>query len=50
MEAVRSDVGWAMASSLRVEVAEEALEIAIDQRKPEGVIHQGSDRGVSTQR
>jgi len=40
----RRIVGWAMASHLRTELVEKALEMAIDQREPEGVIHH-SDQG-----
>ena len=40
----RKVVGWAMANHLRTELVLEALNMAIAQRRPEGVIHH-SDRG-----
>ncbi len=41
----RRVVGWAMAGHLRTELVLEALEMAIEQRHPDGVIHH-SDHGV----
>ena len=41
----RKVVGWAMASHLRTELVLEALNMAIAQRRPEGVIHH-SDKGA----
>ena len=35
----RKIVGWAMATHLRAELVEDALEMAIDQRRPGDVIH-----------
>lgn len=40
----RRVVGWAMASHLKVELVLEALNMAIEQRRPKGVVHH-SDRG-----
>ena len=40
----RRVVGWSMASHLRTELVLAALEMALDQRRPEGVIHH-SDQG-----
>jgi len=40
----RRIVGWAMATHLRTELVLEALELAITQRRPKGVIHH-SDQG-----
>ena len=40
----RKIVGWAMATHLRTELVLEALEMAIVQRRPKGVIHH-SDQG-----
>ena len=40
----RRVVGWAMATHLRTELVLEALQMAIQQRRPEGVIHH-SDQG-----
>ncbi len=40
----RRIVGWAMAHHLRTELVLSALEMALEQRKPDGVIHH-SDRG-----
>jgi len=40
----RRIVGWSMANHLRSELVIDALEMAIDQRRPEGVIHH-SDQG-----
>lgn len=40
----RRIVGWSMANHLRTELVLAALEMALDQRKPEGVIHH-SDQG-----
>ncbi len=40
----RRIVGWSMASHLRTELVLAALEMALDQRKPDGVIHH-SDQG-----
>ena len=40
----RRIVGWAMANHLRTELVVEALEMAVAQRRPAGVIHH-SDRG-----
>ena len=40
----RRVVGWAMGNHLRTELVLDALNMAIDQRKPEGVIHH-SDQG-----
>ena len=40
----RRVVGWSMANHLRTELVLAALEMALDQRKPEGVIHH-SDQG-----
>ena len=40
----RKVVGWAMANHLRTELVLEALNMAIGQRRPQGVIHH-SDRG-----
>jgi putative transposase len=40
----RKVVGWAMATHLRTELMLEALEMALGQRRPEGVIHH-SDQG-----
>ena len=40
----RRIVGWSMASHLRTELVLAALEMALDQRKPKGVIHH-SDQG-----
>ena len=42
----RKIVGWAMADHLRAELCEEALEMAISRRKPEGELLHHSDRGV----
>ena len=41
----RKVVGWAMATHLRTELMLEALEMALVQRRPEGVIHH-SDQGT----
>ena len=41
----RKIVSWAIAASLHADVVIEALEIAIEQRKPKGVIHH-SDQGT----
>ena len=41
----RKVVGWAMATHLRTELMLEALEMALGQRRPEGVIHH-SDQGT----
>ena len=41
----RKVVGWAMANHLRTELVLEALNMAIAQRRPEGVIHH-SDKGA----
>ena len=35
----RRIVGWAMATHLRTELVLEALDMALEQRRPEGVIH-----------
>jgi transposase InsO family protein len=40
----RKVVGWAMENHLRTELVLEALQNAISQRRPQGVIHH-SDRG-----
>ena len=40
----RRVVGWAMASHLRTELVVQALDMALGQRRPEGVIHH-SDQG-----
>ena len=40
----RKVVGWAMAAHLRTELVLKALEMALDQRQPQGVIHH-SDHG-----
>ncbi len=40
----RRIVGWAMATHLRTELVLEALDMALEQRRPEGVIHH-SDQG-----
>src|ERR1700726_2658735 len=40
----RKGVGWSMANHLRTELVLEALEMAIGQRRPDGVIHH-SDQG-----
>jgi len=40
----RKIVGWSMANYLRTELVLDALEIAIGQRRPDGVIHH-SDQG-----
>jgi putative transposase len=40
----RKIVGWAMANHLRTELVIDALQMAIEQRQPEGVIHH-SDQG-----
>lgn len=40
----RKVVGWAMANHLRAELVLDALEMAVGQRRPEGVIHH-SDQG-----
>ncbi len=40
----RRIVGWSMANHLRTELVLSALEMALDQRKPDGVIHH-SDQG-----
>ena len=40
----RRVVGWAMAPHLRTELVVEALEMAVEQRRPEGVVHH-SDQG-----
>jgi putative transposase len=40
----RRVVGWAMTTHLRTELVLEALQMAIQQRRPEGVIHH-SDQG-----
>ena len=40
----RRVVGWSMASHLRTELVEDALDMALGQRKPQGVIHH-SDQG-----
>ncbi len=40
----RRVVGWAMASHLRTELVNDALEMAVRQRRPKGVIHH-SDQG-----
>ena len=40
----RRVVGWSMASHLRTELVIEALEMAIEQRRPEAVVHH-SDQG-----
>jgi len=36
----RKVVGWSMANHLRTELVLDALEMAIGQRRPDGVIHQ----------
>jgi len=41
----RRVVGWSMASHLRTELVLEALNMALEQRRPEGVIHH-SDQGT----
>ncbi len=41
----RRVVGWAMAKHLRTELVLDALEMAVSQRRPQGVIHH-SDRGT----
>ena len=41
----RKVVGWAMANHLRTELVLEALNMAIAQRRPQGVIHH-SDKGA----
>ena len=41
----RKVVGWAMATHLRTELMLEALDMALGQRRPEGVIHH-SDQGT----
>jgi len=41
----RRVVGWSMASHLRTELVLEALDMALKQRRPEGVIHH-SDQGT----
>ena len=41
----RRVVGWSMASHLRTELVLEALNMAVEQRRPEGVIHH-SDQGT----
>lgn len=43
----RKVVGWAMETHLRIELVLAALEMAILQRKPDGVIHH-SDQGYRT--
>ena len=40
----RKVVGWSMANHLRTELVLDALEMAIGQRRPDGVIHH-SDQG-----
>src|SRR5690606_24452312 len=40
----RKIVGWAMATHLRTELVLEALQLAVKQRRPQGVIHH-SDHG-----
>ena len=40
----RKIIGWSMANYLRTELVLDALEMAIDQRRPDGVIHH-SDQG-----
>ena len=40
----RRVVGWAMESHLRTELVLEALEVAVEQRRPDGVVHH-SDHG-----
>jgi putative transposase len=40
----RKIVGWAMATHLRTELVLQALQMAIDQRRPQGVVHH-SDHG-----
>ena len=40
----RRVVGWAMATHLRTELVVEALEMAVEQRRPEAVVHH-SDQG-----
>ena len=40
----RRVVGWAMESHLRTELVLEALEMAVEQRRPDGVVHH-SDHG-----
>ena len=40
----RRIVGWSMANHLRTELVIDALQMAVEQRKPEGVIHH-SDQG-----
>ena len=46
----RKVVGWSMANHLRTELVLDALEMAIGQRRPDGVIHhsdQGSQGGFN---
>ena len=46
----RKVVGWSMANHLRTELVLDALEMAIGQRRPDGVIHhsdQGSQGGIN---
>jgi len=46
----RKVVGWSMANHLRTELVLDALEMAIGQRRPDGVIHhsdQGSQGGLT---
>jgi putative transposase len=46
----RKIVGWSMANHLRTELVLDALEMAISQRRPDGVIHhsdQGSQGGIN---
>ena len=43
----RKVVGWAMADQLRTELVLEALNMAIAQRRPQGVIHH-SDKGAQS--
>ena len=46
----RKIVGWSMANHLRTELVLDALEMAIGQRRPDGVIHhsdQGSQGGFN---
>ena len=42
----RKIIGWSMASYLRTELVLDALEMAIGQRRPDGVIHHSDSKSV----